>query len=329
MKKGSLLLAVASIAALAACGKTGIKVNPDKQKYVVGIAQFDVHPALDAATAGFKSKLTALLKAEGREVKFEETNAAGEIPNCTTIVNSLVSKDVDLILANATPCLSAAYTATSYIPILGTSVTEYGVACDIEIEDGKTKINVSGTSDLAPLDEQVRTMFELFPNATKYGILYSAEEANSKFQVTEVKKLLENAGKTVKTYPITGTDTVQAVCNSAKDEDVVYIPTDNFCAKNVETIAAIFDGDDTPIFAGESGTCEGCGVATLSINYTRLGEITGEMAFNVLLGKKDIREYPIQYDTDVKKYYVASRCDALNIEIPADAGYEELVIEEE
>lgn len=326
MKKGSLLLAVASVAALAACGKTGIKINPDKQKYVVGIAQFVPHAALDAATNGFKSKLSSLLTGEGREVAFEETNAAGEVSNCPTIINSLVSKDVDLILANATPCLSAAYTATSYIPILGTSVTDFGVACEIEVEDGKTKTNVSGTSDLAPLDGQVNSMLELVPSANKFGILYSANEANSKFQVDEVKKHLETAGKSVTTYAVSGSETLLSVCNAAKAaEDVIYIPTDNFCAENVETIAQAF-GDSKPIFAGEEGICKGCGFATLSIDYFRLGEITGEMAFNVLLGKKDIREYPIQYDTNVKKLYVASRCTALGIDVPADKGYQELVI---
>ena len=325
MKKGSLLLAVASVAALAACGKGGIKINPDKEKYIVGIAQFVPHAALDAATNGFKEKLTALLTAEGRQVEFETTNAAGDVANCPTIINSLVSKDVDLILANATPCLSAAYTATSNIPILGTSVTDFGVACEIEIEDGKTKTNVSGTSDLAPLDGQVNAMLELVPTANKYGILYSANEANSKFQVDEVKKHLEAAGKTVKTYPISGSETLLSVCNAAKAEDLIYIPTDNFCAENVETIAQAFDGDDTPIFAGEEGICKGCGFATLSIDYHRLGEITGEMAFNVLLGKKDIREYAIQYDTNVKKLYVASRCAAFGIDA-ASKGYQELVI---
>lgn len=328
MKKGSLLLGVAAITALAGCGKTGIKVNPDKQKYVVGIAQFVPHVALDAATNGFKSKLATLLTAEGREVEFVQTDAAGDPANCPTIISTLVSKDVDLILANATPCLSAAYTATSYIPILGTSVTDFGVACKIEIEGGKTKTNVSGTSDLAPLDGQVNAMKELCPDATKFGILYSASEANSKFQVDEVKKHLEAAGKTVTTYPISGSDTLTSVCNTAAArEDVIYIPTDNFCADNTASINQVFEGAGKPVFAGESGICKGCGFATLSIDYTRLGEITGEMAFNVLLGKKDIREYEIQYDRNVKKLYVPSRCTALGIDVPEDAGYEVLPLE--
>ena len=327
MKKGSLLLGVIAVAALAGCSK-GIKINPDKAKYTVGVAQFVPHVALDAATNGFKAKLTSLLQVEGREVEFVNTDAAGDTANCPTIINSLVSKDVDLILANATPCLSAAYTATSSIPILGTSVTDFGVACSIEIENGITKTNVSGTSDLAPLDGQVNAMLELVPSATKFGIVYSANEANSKFQVDEVKKHLEAAGRTVTSYPISDSSSLQNTCQSAAaHEDVIYIPTDNFCADNTGTINQVFEGAHKPVFAGESGICKGCGFATLSIDYYRLGEITGEMAFNVLLGKKDIREYAIQYDTNVKKLYVPSRCSTLGIEVPDNAGYEVLEIE--
>lgn len=326
MKKSLLFLGAVASLALSGCSKE-IKINPDKEKYLVGIAQFAPHVALDAATNGFKAKLSSLLKKEGRKVEYKVTNAAGEVSNCPTIVNSLVSKDVDLIMANATPCLSAAYQATSTIPILGTSVTEYGVALDISLKDGKTGTNVSGTSDLAPLKTQVDIMTSLLPDAHKVGILYCSEEANSKYQVKEVKKFLKAKGLVATEYAISGTDTITSVCNTAKArEDAIYIPTDNFCATNSAAIAAAF-GNEMPIFAGEEGICKACGFATLTIDYYRLGEITGEMAFNVLLGKKDIREYAIQYDTNPVKKYVSSRCDELGIDVPTDQGYEELIIE--
>ena len=331
MKRSLLFLGAVATLALTSCGNKKIKINPDKEKYVVGIAQFVPHEALDAATNGFKAKLTALLTAEGRQVEFQDTNAAGEISNCPTIINSLVSKDVDLIMANATPCLSAAYQATSTIPILGTSVTEYGVACDIKLEEGKTKTNVSGTSDLAPLDVQVDIMTSLNPTARKFGILYSSSEANSKYQVEEVKKYIAAKGSdyVATEYAISGTDTLNSICQTAAArEDVIYIPTDNFCADNGDTINPIFEGAHKPVFAGEEGICKKCGFATLSINYYELGEITGEMAFNVLLGKKDIREYPIQYHTNPKKEYVKSRCDALGITIPENEGYVEIQLGE-
>lgn len=327
MKKGSLLLAVVSIAALAACGKNGIKVNPDKEEYIVGIAQYAPHPALDAATNGFKEKLTSLLTAEGRKIKYEETNCNGKDSLVQTNISNLIAKDVDLIMANATPCVAQAYSSTSYIPILGTSVTEYGVACKIEIVDGKTQTNVSGTSDLAPLDQQADCMVSLIPSAQKIGILYAASEPNSEYQYREMKKLLTAKGKTVTEYNIPSLNLLDSVCNTAaNNEDAIYIPTDNFCASNASSINAIFESAGIPIYAGESGICKACGFATLSIDYYELGKITGEMAFNVLLGKQDIRTYEIKYFPNPKKQYVKTRCEAFGIEVPAD--YEELVIEE-
>lgn len=318
MKKSLLLLGAATLLALTGC-------NKNKADYVVGVAQFAPHVALDAATKGFKDKLSSLLEEKGKTVEFKETNAAGEISNCPTIINDLVSKKVDLIMANATPCVSAAYNATSTIPVLGTSVTDYGVALGLTLQDGKTGTNVSGTSDLAPLDEQVNIMTSLVPSATKFGILYSSSEANSKFQVNEVKRNLQQKGLTATEYAISGTDSLNSVCNSAKaNEDCIYIPTDNFCADNANTIAQIFEGSK-PIFAGEAGICQKCGFATLSIDYYQLGQVTGEMAFEVLFNKANPADLAIRYDSNPKKQYVKTRCEALGITVTSD--FEELAAE--
>jgi putative ABC transport system substrate-binding protein len=318
MKKSFLLLGASALLALTGCGKN----NAD---YVVGVAQFAPHVALDAATKGFKDKLSSLLEKEGKTVEFKDTNAAGEISNCPTIINDLVSKRVDLIMANATPCVSAAYNATSTIPVLGTSVTDYGVALGLSLQDGKTGINVSGTSDLAPLDEQVNIMTSLVPSATNFGILYSSSEANSKFQVEEVKKHLQAKGLTATEYAISGAESLNSICNAAKaNEDCIYIPTDNFCADNANTIAQILE-NSKPIFAGEAGICQKCGFATLSIDYYRLGEVTGEMAFEVLFKKANPAELAIRYDNAPKKQYVKSRCEALGITVTSD--FEELKAE--
>ena len=320
MKKSILFIGAATMIALVGCNKT------KKADFTVGIAQFAPHVALDAATKGFKDQLTSLLEKQGKTVEYKETNAAGEISNCPTIINDLVSKRVNLIMANATPCVSAAYNATSNIPILGTSVTDYGVALDLELNDGKTGTNVSGTSDLAPLDEQVNIMTSLVPSATKFGILYSSSEANSKFQVKEVKAHLESKGLSVTEYAISGTDTLNAVCNTAAaNEDCIYIPTDNFCADNANTIAPIFEGAHKPVFAGEAGICQKCGFATLSIDYYELGKITGEMAYNVLVENVKIGELAIKYDSNPKKQYVKSRCETLGITVTSD--FEELAAE--
>ena len=302
---------------LGGCTGGAIKVNPDKEKYVVGIAQFVDHPALNSATNGFKNKLTELLNKEGRQVEYIDTNATGDIKLTPNIASTLVSKDVDLILANATPCVSATYNSTTYIPILGTSVTDYGVAIKNEMKDGASGTNVSGTSDLAPLDVQVEEMLKLVPSANKVGILYCSNEANSTFQVKEVKKHLEAKGKSVKEYAFSQASEIQAVCNTIND-DVVYIPTDNTCAEKANMIDSILGGKNIPIYAGEEGICKGCGFATLSIDYTVLGEITGEMAFKVLLGKEDIRTMKIQYDQNPVKKYDIERCQKYGINVPED-----------
>ena len=149
---------------------------------------------------------------------------------------------------------------------------------------------------------------------SKVGILYCSKEANSKFQVNEAKKALEAKGITVREFSFSEASELQAVCNSAKTQDAIYIPTDNTCAEKAEMIGSIF-GNEVPIYAGESNICDACGFATLSIDYTKLGEITGEMAFNVLLGKEDIREMAVRYDTNPVKMYKADKCAALGITV--------------
>lgn len=320
MKKRTILPLILTSLMLTGCAGDQIKVNPDKEKYIVGIAQYVDHPALNSATNGFKSKLTELLYKEGRQVEYIDQNANGDIKLTPTIASTLVSKDVDLIMANATPCVSASYNTTTYIPILGTSVTDYGVAISNPMRDGKSGTNVSGTSDLAPIDVQIDEMIKLLSSAktiSKVGILYCSKEANSKFQVNEAKKYLEAKNITVREFSFSEASEIQAVCNTALTQDAIFIPTDNTCAEKADMIASIF-GDTVPVYAGESGICRACGFATLSIDYTRLGELTGEMAYKVLLGKEDIREMKIEYDTNPVKMYKSDKCAAFGITVPED-----------
>lgn len=305
-----------------ACGKTEIKVNPDKQEYLVGICQLVRHDALDAATQGFKDALKEELEKAGRTVKFDEQNAQGDSNICTTIVNGFVSKDVDLIMANATAALQSAYNATTTIPILATSITEYGVALGIDNFDGTVGGNVSGTSDLAPLSEQVEMLVKLLPSVQKVGILYCSAEPNSEYQATEVEKLLEAKGKTVKTYTFSDSNDISSVATKAANEnDCIYVPTDNTAASNADIIDSVCSQRNVPVFAGEEGICEGCGFATLSISYYNLGVETGKMAAKVLLGQESISEMKISYDQNPVKKYHKTRCEALGIVIPEDEGY--------
>ena len=307
---------------LAACNKDEIKVNPDKQHYVVGISQLVTHPALDQATQGFKDALTAKLEEAGRTVEFDYQNASNDTTICTTIANGFVAKDVDLIMANATPALQAAYAATTTIPILGTSITEYGVALGIDDFSGVVGSNVSGTADLAPLDEQVAMMVDLLGLDTddKVAILYCSAEANSKYQADVVKADLDqrNIQADVKTF--VDSNDLASVCNGivSGDYDAVYVPTDNTVASNTSTIDNILRVARIPLYAGEENTCAGCGFASLAISYYNIGKKTGEMAADVLLGKKDIREMAIEYDQAPVKKYNATICAELNITIPSD-----------
>ena len=314
-------LAAAMSLSLVACGSsnTGDSASTDNKAqdnktYKIGICQLVQHEALDAATQGFEDYLTEKL---GDRVKFDNQNAQGDSVNCATIVNQFVSNGDDLILANATQPLAAAASATTDIPILGTSVTDYGVALAIDNFDGKTGMNISGTSDLAPLEEQANMIKELFPDAKKVGLLSCSGEPNSKYQVEKVSEALEKLGYECKSYTFVDSNDVASVTQNACDNsDVLYIPTDNVAASNTEVIKNICIPAKRPIVTGEEGPCKGCGVATLSISYYELGQKTGEMAYKVLVEGKDISQMDIEYAPNVTKKYNKAICEELGVKIP-------------
>ena len=314
----SLVLAAVMALSLVACGSGSKDKDTDTgdKTYKVGVVQLVQHEALDAATKGF---IDALNEALPGQVKFEEKNASGDSNNCTTIVNGFISDKVDLIMANATPALQAAASATSTIPILGTSVTDYATALEIADWTGTVGGNISGTSDLAPLDKQAAMLQELFPNAKKVGMLFCSSEPNSKYQVDEVTKLLSAAGITCTEYTFTDSNDVSSVTQKACDDsDVLYIPTDNTAASNTEAIAKVVLAAGTPVIAGEAGICKGCGVATLSIDYYELGKITGQMAAKILTGEADISTMPVEFAPTATKQANMANCEKLGITVPAD-----------
>ena len=284
--------------------------------YTVGICQLAQHEALDAATEGFKKALTDKL---GDKVKFDLQNASGEATNCTTICAKFVSDKVDLIMANATGALSAAAQATDSIPIVATSVTDFATALGISDWSGKTDFNVTGTSDLAPLDRQAAMIKELVPSAKTVGILYCSSEPNSKYQATTVKGYLEELGYTCKEYTFADSNDIASVTTTAAGEnDVLYVPTDNTAASNAEIINNICLPAKVPVIAGEEGICSGCGVATLSIDYYDIGYKAGEMGAEILMDGKDVKEMPIEFAPEVTKKYNKANCEALGITVPDD-----------
>lgn len=342
MKKFLALLAAAALTfSLAACGGTSAgesstadsaaesdtagqeqEAAPEQSEeagdasYTVGICQLVQHDALDAATQGF---MDALKEELGDQVTFDVQNAQGDSNTCSTIINGFVSEKVDLILANATAALQAAAAGTNEIPILGTSVTEYGVALDIDNFSGTVGGNISGTSDLAPLDGQADMLEELFPDAKKVGLLYCSAEPNSQYQVDTIKEFLEAKGYECEYYAFSDSNDLAAIATTAANEvEVIYTPTDNTVANNTEIVANICIPANVPVIAGEEGICRGCGVATLSISYYDLGVGTGRMAAKILKGEADISTMPIEYAPNFTKMYSVENCEALGVTIPDD-----------
>ena len=326
MKKAIRKLAAIGLAAtMAGCSVGGSATSTassaasvkDTDDLLIGVVQLVTHPALDAATEGFVTTLKDELGLT--DDNFDIQNAANEAATCSSIATAFVNEEVDLILANATPALQAAASATATIPVLGTAVTEYGTALAIDDFDGTVGTNVSGTSDLAPLDQQASMFDELLPDAQHIGILYCSGEPNSVYQAKVVQAELEKAGKTVSTYTFADSNDVSQVTAAAcAESDALYIPTDNTAASCTEAIDAVASQANIPIIAGEEGIMTGCGIASLSISYYELGVTTAKMAEKILSGEAKVSEMPIEYYGDPVKKYVASRCEKFNITVPSD-----------
>lgn len=312
-----VLFVVLMVLSLSACSNNQTSdeslTDPIKK---VGVVQLVEHDALNAATQGFKDEL----EKEFSNIIVDVKNAQGETASCSTIVNSFVNSGYDLIMANATPALQAAIACTGDIPILGTSVTDYGSALGIDNFNGTTGENISGTSDYLPLDKQAQIILDLFPDAKTVGILYCSSEDNSKFQAEEVTNFLESKGITViNNETFTDSNDVGLVTQRLCDKvDVIFIPTDNQAAACAETINTITLAKKVPVISGEEGICSKCGVATLTIDYYELGVLTAKMAGKILSGEKNIEDMPIEYFENPTKKYNTEVVEKLGIEIPSD-----------
>lgn len=327
----AIICALTMIFALCACGNSAAPAESQApaesepaeapseataDSYSIGICQLVQHPALDEATRGFQEALTDKL---GDKVDFNYQNAAGDAATCATICTQFVSDEVDLIMANATAALQAAASATNDIPILGTSITDYGTALGVSDWTGVSGVNISGTSDLAPLQGQADILNELFPDAKNVGIVYCSGEPNSKYQADTIKPMLEAFGYTVAEYTFADSnDVASVVANACADNEVLYIPTDNTAASCTEAVNNVAVNAGVPIVCGEEGICSGCGVATLSISYYDIGYATGEMAYEILVNGADVSTMEVEFAPQFTKEYNADLCEALNISVPED-----------
>lgn len=323
----STLMATAMVLGLVGCGNTSstqtasgstssTEAGTDGKVYHIGVCQLVEHEALDAATQGFQDALKDKLGEDN--VVFDVQNAQGEETNCATICTGFVSDNVDLILANATASLQAASAATNSIPIVGTSITDYATALNADDWNGTSGTNITGTSDLAPLDQQEAMIKELVPDVTQVGIVYCSAEANSVFQANQIEAALEKDGIAYKEYSAADSNEIQSVVTKAVSEcDCLYVPTDNTMAANVDIIKNVTVPAGIPVIAGEEGICQGA-LATLSISYYDIGQAAGEMAYEILVNGKDPGTMEIEYANATTKEYNADVADALGITIPDD-----------
>lgn len=320
-------MATAMVLGLVGCGNasstqtasgstSSTEAGTDGKVYHIGVCQLVEHEALDAATQGFQDALKD--KLGENNVVFDVQNAQGEETNCATICTGFVSDNVDLILANATASLQAASAATNSIPIVGTSITDYATALNADDWNGTSGTNITGTSDLAPLDQQEAMIKELVPDVTQVGIVYCSAEANSVFQANQIEAALEKDGIAYKEYSAADSNEIQSVVTKAVSEcDCLYVPTDNTMAANVDIIKNVTVPAGIPVIAGEEGICQGA-LATLSISYYDIGQAAGEMAYEILVNGKDPGTMEIKYASATTKEYNADVADALGITIPDD-----------
>ena len=302
----SLVLAlVLCVGCLSLCACTG-----EKTSFTVGICQLMVHDALDQATKGFQDALTAELEKAGKTVTFD-TQVAGEAELCTTVINTFTAKNVDLIMANATPALVAAANATTKIPVLGTSVTDYNDTFKNNIPE-----NVSGTSDAVPFDEQAKMMIESLGlvSGDTVGVLYCTNESNSLIQYEAVKALFEAEGIVVKAYTFSETTELQALTTAMAGEvKAVYVPSDNTVAANDSIVGTICTEKNVPVYTSYGGAV--C-YASLSIDYYQLGYETGLMAAQILLEGKSPADIAIKTLTPSVAYN-EELCGQLGIAVAA------------
>lgn len=290
MKKSFKLIAIVlAVAALATIGLTAC--DKTETDFTVGILQPVAHDALGAANRGFQEELTRLMNAAGKTVAFDDQNAQGNEETMTTIVSTFMSKGVDLMLTIGTGATQVASGLDKTTPILFTAVTDPAGAGLV------TSNNVSGTSDLNPVEEQMKLCKKL--GMTKVALLYTSSEDNSRIQVDMAKAVCDSIGLNYVVKTVSGMDDIMTVMNDIGSDttiDGIYIPTDNNLAANVATVHAQNKANRClPIVCGEEGMNNLCGVATYSIDYYELGKQTAKMAFDILMGNKKVGEMPVEY----------------------------------
>lgn len=312
----AVLAALTISAALAGCNQSAPSavVDDGTKVFSVGVCQFAAHAALDDAAKGFKQALSDKL---GSRVSFIDKVAGADASACVTACEDFAAQNVDLIFANGTTALQAAYAATDKTPIIAANVTDYAAALDFDGTINITGMNVSGTTCLVPPSDQAGMLHELFPEAESVGVLYCSDELGAQVQAAAITPLLTDFGYEVKDFTFSGEadleDTVKSAC---KASDVIYIPNDSIAALNAEAINAIVLEKEVPVVVPDSGMLTSCGTVGLVPDAYALGYKAGEMAFDVLSNGADITSMKIKEPDSLTKKYVPDRCEALELDVP-------------
>ena len=306
-------VALASVVALTACSSEGGGSGDGSESYSIGINQLVQHPALDDATAGFKEAFADA----GADVDWDEQNANGEQPTALTIAQQFANADLDMALAVATPAAQATVQNLIDIPVLFTAVTDPVSAELVESMDAPGS-NVTGTSDEAPIDQQLELLKELVPDAQNVGIVYASGEVNSQVQVDAATEAAEGLDLEIETQTVTSVNELQQAVEALGDVDAIYVPTDNMVVSGIASLVQVAEEKQIPVIGAEAGTVEGGAAATIGIDYHELGRQTGEMALRILRDGEDPAEMPVEKATEFT--YVVNEEAAQNqgIEIPED-----------
>lgn len=316
MKKGISILAAMGICVTAMAGSV-LTANAE-EVYKIGICQLTEHVALDAAYEGFVDGLAEAGYVDGENIELDHQNAQGDQSNCPTIASKLVNDQSDLILAIATPAAQACANATEEIPILVTAVTDPAVSGLVEDNEAPGS-NISGTSDLTPVKEQLDLMMKLLPDTEKIAILYCSSESNSEIQAELAMEAAEELGiETMEATVSSSNEIQQVVQNLIGKVDAIYAPTDNMIAAGMQTVSLIANPAGLPVICGEEGMVKNGGLATNGINYYNLGKQTAAMAVKILEGEAEPATMPIEYLKDVETVINAATVEELGIEIPED-----------
>ncbi len=283
------------------------------ESYSIGINQLVQHPALDAATEGFK----AAFEDADVDVTFEEQNANGEQGTALTIAQQFASDNLDLVLAVATPAAQVTAQNITDTPVLFTAVTD---AESAELVDSNEApgANVTGTSDVAPIDDQLALLQQLVPDVSSIGIVYASGEVNSQVQVEAVEEAADPLGITVETQTVTTVNEIQQAVDALGDVDAIYVPTDNMVVSGIASLVQIAEQKSIPVIAAEAGTVEGGAVATLGIDYTELGRQTGEMALRILQDGADPATMSVETATEFTYVINEDAAERQGVEIPQD-----------